>query len=68
MIHRGTGSSWAEFSEDGSYRFVLGRVWVFPKDRENRILIGVLLNPSTADELEPDHTLTRCCTDRKSVV
>lgn len=45
----------ARLSEDGKYRYKLWRQW------GKRPLLGfVMLNPSTADELEDDPTIRRC--------
>jgi hypothetical protein len=48
--------TWAIFSEERCYRYALGRVW----DEALPVLVFVMLNPSTADETEPDHTVTKC--------
>lgn len=47
---------WARMSEDGLYRYVLGRSW---SEGEHRLL-WVMLNPSTADALVDDPTIRRC--------
>jgi hypothetical protein len=46
----------AIFSEDRRYRYELWRVW----DSGKPMMMFVGLNPSTADETEPDNTVTRC--------
>jgi hypothetical protein len=51
----GNSHSGAEFSVDRSCRFVLWRVWDASKPKV--AFIG--LNPSTANETEPDPTITR---------
>lgn len=51
----GAGSG-AELSLCRTYRYVLWRVW----DIEKPPLVFVLLNPSTADEIEGDPTISRC--------
>lgn len=45
----------AEFSECGRYRYTLHRRW----DGEEQVC-WVMLNPSTADEVEDDPTIRRC--------
>jgi hypothetical protein len=47
---------WADISDDELYRYALGRVW----DEALPVLVYIMLNPSTADALEPDHTITKC--------
>lgn len=46
----------AEFSPCRTYRYVLWRVW----DDSKSIAMFIGLNPSTADEVENDPTVTRC--------
>lgn len=46
----------AIISEDGRYRYCLTRVW----DPKKPILYFVMLNPSTADADEDDHTIRKC--------
>ena len=46
----------AFFSEDRAYRYRLWRRW----KPEEQSLVYVMLNPSTADEVDPDATITRC--------
>jgi hypothetical protein len=46
----------AEFSEDREYRYRLWRMW----DPEKPVLAFIMLNPSTADEVELDPTCRRC--------
>ena len=45
----------AEFSSDRKYRYCLWRIW----DRQLPLVMFIGLNPSTANETEPDHTITR---------
>lgn len=45
----------AEFSYDRKYRYALWRVW----DRSKPLVMFIGLNPSTANETEPDPTITR---------
>jgi len=49
--------STAKLSECGTYRYSLTRVW----DGSFRLLPFVMLNPSTADALQDDATIRRCC-------
>lgn len=44
---------WAKVSDDGAYRYLLGREW----DRTLPPATWVMLNPSTADGREDDQTL-----------
>ena len=47
---------WANFSDDGRYRYLLGRhISAAP-----RRLLFIMLNPSTADANRSDNTITRC--------
>ncbi len=48
--------SWAVFSKDRQYRYVLGRTW--NKTLSRVAIVG--LNPSTADEVVNDKTTIRC--------
>ena len=52
----------AVLSECESYRYRLGRTW----DEDGRQLVVIGLNPSTADALEDDPTIRRCCGFAKS--
>ena len=45
----------AIFSEDRKYRYVLTRIWDLTKPR----IMFIGLNPSTANENEPDNTITK---------
>ena len=47
---------WANFSDDGRYRYLLGR---HISDTPRRLLF-IMLNPSTADANKSDSTITRC--------
>jgi hypothetical protein len=40
----------------GNYRYTLWRIW----DRSKPILLYIMLNPSTADDVENDPTIRRC--------
>lgn len=55
MKTKGTKESYAIFSDCERYRYELGRIW----DETKPPLVWIGLNPSTADELELDPTLTR---------
>jgi hypothetical protein len=46
----------ATFSTDRKYRYVLWRDW----DLSKPVVVFIMLNPSTADELENDPTVERC--------
>lgn len=46
----------AELSDDGRYRYVLGRRW----KGGNGVVTFVMLNPSKADHIIDDPTITRC--------
>lgn len=56
--------SWAVFSDDRRYRYVLGRELpppIFgPSDRRDATVCFVMLNPSVASESRSDTTLRRC--------
>lgn len=58
-----TAQSWAEISDDGLYRFVLGRRW----DEALPECVFIMLNPSTADASEDDPTIRRCINFAKSL-
>lgn len=47
---------WADISEDGLYRYVLGRRW----DDSLPECVFIMLNPSTADAVVDDPTIRRC--------
>ncbi len=46
----------AIFSEDRKYRYVLWRIW----DQTKPMVLYIGLNPSTADEIIDDRTLSKC--------
>lgn len=46
----------AEFSLGRKYRYSLWRIW----DNSSPLVLFILLNPSTADEIKLDPTLRRC--------
>lgn len=48
-------ASWATVSEDGLYRYDLGRRWT-----DGPLLGYVMCNPSTADDVIDDPTIRRC--------
>ena len=47
---------WAEFSDDRTYRYLLGR----RVGNSKRRLLFVMLNPGTADDTHNDPTIRRC--------
>lgn len=51
-----TDSTGAQLSACRLYRYLLWRIW----DPSKPILTYLMLNPSTADEVENDPTITRC--------
>jgi len=56
LLHMNGLESGAEFSPDRIYRYALWRFW----NRQERFAVFVGLNPSTADEIKNDPTVTRC--------
>lgn len=58
-----TARRWAEMSDDGVYRFVLGRRW----DESLPECVFIMLNPSTADASEDDPTIGRCLNFAKNL-
>jgi len=46
----------ATFSKDKKYRYALWRIW----DKSKPYAMFICLNPSTADEVKNDPTVTRC--------
>lgn len=53
---KGDAASIAEYSDCECYRYSLTRVW----DRDGKRVAFVMLNPSTATELQNDPTVERC--------
>ena len=53
---KGDAASVAEYSDCEQYRYTLTRVW----DPEGRRALFIMLNPSTATELQNDPTVERC--------
>ena len=47
---------WACFSKNGKYRYLLGR----RIGHSRRRVLFIMLNPSKANAVEPDNTITRC--------
>lgn len=54
--NRKTAGSDAVISPDGKYRYKLGRYW----NPSEASAIWIMLNPSTADNVEDDPTIRRC--------
>ena len=67
LVTEGAPGSWAVFSQDRAYRYMLARTWD-PYDQGDSLfadpvrplMVFVMLNPSTADAFKPDPTITRC--------
>ena len=59
LIKSADGYGEAEFSDCGTYRYVLRRRNPIPL-RWVRSILFVMLNPSTADEVKNDPTIRRC--------
>lgn len=57
LVTRGDEYAWASFSECGSYRYLLGRVW----SKSRPMLLFGMLNPSMAGERDDDPTVRRVC-------
>lgn len=53
---KGDAPSTAVYSDCDRYRYSLTRVW----DREGRKVLFIMLNPSTATEMQNDPTVERC--------
>lgn len=51
-------TSYANLSDDGLYRYTLGRRWASPGGPD--VAVFVMLNPSTADAEVDDPTIRRC--------
>jgi len=64
MITKGTDLAGAVFDDTGQYRYQLWRrespAWLQSNGRQQRTILWVMLNPSTADEQQLDPTLRRC--------
>jgi hypothetical protein len=62
LVTEGTARSWAAFSKDGAYRYALGRHWHDhgAPPNKSRLMVFVMLNPSTAGGLIDDPTIRRC--------
>lgn len=54
----GTPDSWAVFDRSRLHRFALGRRWLMFDSR--KWCMWLLMNPSTADDVQLDPTLRRC--------
>lgn len=52
----------AHISDDKKYRYTLYREW----DKRKPSILFIMLNPSTADDKEPDNTITRVINFSKS--
>ena len=61
MLFRDPGKSGALFSKCRKYRYLLTRTW----SEEYSKILCVMLNPSTADEVNNDPTVTRMITRSK---
>lgn len=56
LMNAGDIERWADISEDGLYRYALGRRW----DVSLPECVFIMLNPSTADGSQDDPTIRRC--------
>lgn len=56
MIHKGNREAGAIFDDSERYRYRLWRLWDAALPR----ILWVMFNPSTADEMKLDPTVTRC--------
>lgn len=52
----GNDYAWCVLSDDEKYRYELGRVWVPSRG----LAVFCMMNPSVADDVDPDLTLTKC--------
>ena len=67
LVTEGGTGSWAVFSPDRAYRYMLARTWdgydttgmLFP-EATRPLMVFVMLNPSVADGAENDPTIRRC--------
>lgn len=63
LVTRGDARSWAVFSADDRYRYLLGRTWdryEDPEETTRAVCIWIMLNPSTADHTVDDPTIKKC--------
>lgn len=71
LVTLGDARSWAVFSPDDKYRYLLGRTWgvenqtLTPDEPEQlgisgTLCIWIMLNPSTADHTVDDPTIRKC--------
>ena len=67
-VTNGTAESWAVLSADGTYRYLLARMWDdylsggnwWERDAVRPLMVFVMLNPSTATGLVDDPTIRKC--------
>lgn len=60
LLQADVADRWAVLSDDGRYRYALGRRWGTPLADGGRRAVWVMLNPSTADAYVDDPTIRRC--------
>ena len=62
ILCEGEAGGWAIFSPDRAYRYVLGRDVALDLLQQEKpgYVLWVMLNPSVANESQPDRTMTRC--------
>lgn len=65
LFDLGLPKSYARVSDDGLYRYTLGRRW--DPDLHNGAAVFVMLNPSTADAEQDDPTIQRCISFAKTL-
>ncbi len=60
LLVDGAEESWAAFSKDRRYRYLLARTWDWSVERPLMLMLFIMLNPSTADAVDDDATIRRC--------